>query len=75
MSTRLLRLSEVRTRVPFSRATIYAKISQGLFPRPINLGGGGGERSRAVAWLESDIEAWIASRVEASLSGHTEAGK
>ncbi len=60
MTTRLLRLSEVRSRVPFSRASIYAKISRGQFPKPINLG------ARAVAWREEDITAWIAERVEAS---------
>ena len=60
MTTRLLRLSEVRNRVPFSRASIYAKISQGNFPKPINLG------ARAVAWREEDINAWIAERVQAS---------
>ena len=56
---KLLRLSEVRTRVPLSRASIYRKISAGEFPRPYNLGG------HAVAWLESDINGWIAERVAA----------
>ena len=65
MTNRLLRLSEVRTRVPYSRATIYAKIGQGLFPKPVSLG------ARAVAWLESDIEAWIAARVETSTGEQT----
>jgi prophage regulatory protein len=55
---RLLRLADVRQRVPYSRSTIYQKISRGEFPKPIGIG------ERAVAWLESDIDAWIASRVE-----------
>ena len=55
---KLLRLADVRSRVPYSRSTIYQKIAQGEFPKPISLGG------RAVAWLESDIDAWIAARVE-----------
>lgn len=54
---RFLRLTEVRNRVPFGRATIYRKISLGEFPRPHSLG------SRAVAWLESDIDSWIEARV------------
>jgi prophage regulatory protein len=57
---RFLRLTEVRNRVPFGRATIYRKIAEGKFPKPYDMGGG-----RAVAWLESDIDAWIAARVEA----------
>jgi prophage regulatory protein len=56
---RFLRLSEVRVRVPYSRATIYRKVASGEFPRPYNLGG------RAVAWLESDVNGWIAEQVEA----------
>jgi prophage regulatory protein len=55
---RLLRLSEVRTRIPYSRSTIYQLIAQSKFPKPIGFGG------RAVAWLESEIDGWIKSRVE-----------
>ena len=54
---KLLRLADVRNRVPYSRSTIYQLISQGLFPKPISIG------ARAVAWLESDIDEWIAARV------------
>jgi prophage regulatory protein len=54
------RLKKVMTRVPLSRPSIYRKVSDGSFPRPINLGG------RAVAWLWSDIDAWIDARVKAS---------
>ncbi len=54
---RFLRLSEVRNRVPYSRATIYRLITAGQFPRPYSLG------ARAVAWLESDVTAWIEARL------------
>ena len=57
MSEKFLRLSEVQRRVPYSRSTIYLKVSRGQFPQPINLG------ARAVAWLESDIDEWIAQRI------------
>lgn len=57
---RFLRLSEVRRRVPYSRATIYRLITAGQFPRPYSLG------ARAVAWLESEVDAWIAARVGAA---------
>jgi prophage regulatory protein len=56
--SKLLRLEDVRGRVPYSRSTIYQLIAQGKFPKPISIG------ERAVAWLESDIDAWIDSRIE-----------
>jgi prophage regulatory protein len=59
---RFLRLPEVRTRVPYSRATIYRLMTAGLFPRPFSLG------ARAVAWLESDVTAWIEARLSAPAS-------
>lgn len=54
---RFLRLTEVRSRVPYSRATIYRLVAAGQFPRPYSLG------ARAVAWLESEIHDWIETRV------------
>jgi len=57
---RFLRLSTVMDRIPYSRATIYRKITAGEFPRPYDLGTNG----RAVAWLESEIEAWISERID-----------
>ena len=56
----LKRLPDVLNRVGYSRSTIYQLIAEGKFPKPISLGG------RAVAWLESDIDAWIAARVESA---------
>lgn len=55
---RFLRLSEVRNRVPYSRATIYRLMDAGQFPKPYSLG------ARAVAWLEAEVNDWIASRIE-----------
>ena len=60
---RLLRLADVRERVPYSRSTIYKLITQGKFPKPISIG------ERAVAWLESDIDSWIEARIESGRSG------
>jgi prophage regulatory protein len=56
--TSFLRFPQVRTRVGLSRSTIYQKILQGEFPKPINLG------ARAVAWLESDVDAWMTAQME-----------
>lgn len=61
---RFIRLSEVRNRVPLSKATLYRKIREKTFPKPYPMDGNG----RTVAWLESDIEAWIAQRIAAAES-------
>lgn len=57
----ILRRKQVESRTGLSRSTIYARIVEGSFPRPINLGG-----SRAVGWLESEINDWVQARVEQS---------
>ena len=48
-------MPKVKERTGLSRSTIYAKIAEGTFPRPVSLG------ARAVGWLESEIDAWINS--------------
>jgi prophage regulatory protein len=58
---RILRRKQVESRTGLSRSTIYARIAEGSFPSPIDLGGG-----RAVGWVEAEIEAWLQSRIEAS---------
>lgn len=60
MADSIQRLPKVRSRTGLSRSTIYLWISQGLFPKSINLG------PRTVGWLESDIDAWLDSRINAS---------
>jgi len=71
MTTKILRLPEVKARTGLARSSIYLRISEGRFPRPISLG------DRAVGWLESEIEEWIQKRIEnarpkvkAGQSGH-----
>ena len=54
----ILRRKQVEERTGLSRSTIYLRIQEGTFPRPVNLG------ARAVGWLENEIEAWLASRLE-----------
>lgn len=56
----ILRLSRVRAHTGLSRSSIYLRMSEGRFPRPVSLGG------RAVGWLQSEIEEWINQRVAAS---------
>lgn len=63
MLHRILRLPEVKTSTGLSRSTIYSRISQGMFPKPITLGG------RAVGWLESEIQTWLQQQIEKSRNG------
>lgn len=60
MTHRILRLPEVMTRTGLSRSTIYLRISQGNFPKPVNLG------TRAVGWIEEEIQEWLQLQIEAS---------
>lgn len=56
MSFTILRRPDVESRVGLSRATIYAKMADGSFPKPIRLS------ERAVGWKSDDIDAWLAAR-------------
>jgi len=53
MNMKLIRIKEVMSRTGLARSTVYKYISENNFPKPIKLG------SRAVAWVESEIEGWI----------------
>lgn len=44
-------------RTGYSRSRLYARISAGLFPRPIALG------PRVSAWPEHDVEALVAAHI------------
>ncbi len=60
MATAILRLPAVKARTGLSRSTIYLRVSEGSFPKPVSLGG------RAVGWVESEIQRWLEQRIEAS---------
>ncbi len=57
---RINRLETVKYVTGLSRSTIYLRIKNGEFPKPIKLGG------RAVGWLEEDIQNWLAKQVQMS---------
>lgn len=57
MATKFLRLPAVKDRTGLSRSTLYARIAQGCFPKPISLG------SRAVGWLESEVNEWLERQI------------
>ena len=56
---RFLRLPEVIQISGYRRTTIYEMIKAGDFPAPVHLG------PRAVAWVESEVEAWMQERIDA----------
>ena len=54
---RILRLKTVVEITGLARSTVYKYIAEGIFPKPISLGG------RSVGWLESEVHSWIQSRL------------
>ena len=53
----ILRLPAVRSESGLSRSTIYLRIAQGLWTKPISLG------ARAVGWPSSEVAAINAARI------------
>lgn len=60
-ATRLIRLPEVMSRVGLGRSTIYRWMSEGKFPKPVQLGG------HAVAWVEEEVEAWVVNKLNSEV--------
>ncbi len=60
MTHTILRLPAVKTRTGLSRSTIYLRVSQGTFPQSVSLG------TRAVGWVEAEIQEWLERQIEAS---------
>ena len=60
MTQEILRLKQVKNRCGLGRSSIYQKMKDGEFPRPIFLS------KRAVGWVSNEIDSWITSRIEAS---------
>ena len=56
----IIRLPQLKALTGLSKTTLYDLIKKGEIPKPIKLG------TRAVGWLQSDIETFIASRISAS---------
>lgn len=65
MSDTFQRLWTILTNTGLSRSTIYLRITQGVFTKPVSLGG------RAVGWPASEVvalnAAWIAGKSEAEI--------
>jgi prophage regulatory protein len=60
MTHTILRLPAVKARTGLSRSTIYLRIAEGSFPKPVSLGG------RAVGWIEAEVNDWLKQQIEAS---------
>ena len=69
---RFIRLNEVLSRTGFGRTSIYRKMEDGSFPKSLKLGGPPKDPnefdSRAIAWLEAEVDQWIESRIEDRVS-------
>jgi prophage regulatory protein len=60
MTHTILRLPNVKASTGLSRSTIYLRVSQGTFPKPVKLGG------RAVGWVQTEVQEWLQRQIEAS---------
>ncbi|QUM86151.1 AlpA family transcriptional regulator [Moritella sp. 28] len=66
MSKKIIRLPEVKNKTGLSRSSIYLRMSNDEFPQSISLG------SRAIGWLESDINEWLEDCIAASKAANHE---
>ena len=58
----IVRRKQVQAETGYSRSTIYLRIAQGLWPKPVGLG------PRAVGWPAREVTAINAARI----AGHTD---
>ncbi|MCR6652670.1 MAG: AlpA family phage regulatory protein [Cellvibrionaceae bacterium] len=57
MPKTILRLPDVKAQSGLSRSTLYLRITQGLWTKPVSLGG------RSVGWPAAEITALNAARI------------
>ena len=62
---KIIRLQEVVESTGLAKSTIYKKMAVSEFPDSISLG------SKAVGWLESDVQKWIEGRIQSSQNNST----
>jgi len=60
MTNMILRLPAVKARTGLSRSTIYLRVAEGKFPKPVSLGG------RAIGWIAGEVDAWLSTQIEKS---------
>ena len=73
---RFIHLPEVMNRTGYGRTSIYRKMEDGTFPKSVKLGGPledpNAFDSRAVAWIEHEVDQWMESRNEERDLGNTD---
>ena len=73
---RFIHLPEVMNRTGYGRTSIYRKMEDGSFPKSVKLGSPLEDPnvfdSRAIAWIEDEVEQWIESRIEERDLGSTD---
>ena len=57
---------QVEARTGLSRSSIYQKVAEGTFPKPIRLS------AQSVGWLSHEIDEWTEQRIRASRSADKE---
>jgi prophage regulatory protein len=57
MIRRIMRLPEVEAATGEKRSTIYKRLSQGEFPKPVKLG------AKSIGWVEEEIAAYNEARI------------
>lgn len=55
---RIMRLTEVIQTTGLARSSIYSRMSEGGFPRPVSLG------ARSVGWVSEEIQDWVEARIQ-----------
>lgn len=56
---RFYRMDQLLNLIPLSKATVWRKVKDGSFPRPVKLS------VRITAWRADEIAAWLNQRLEA----------
>lgn len=49
-NTKFISIDEVLEKTTFGRSSLYAKVSKGLFPKPVKVG------SRKIAWPQFEVD-------------------
>ena len=53
-----VRVNQLTKLIPISKASVWRKVKEGTFPKPVKLG------ERITAWRMDEIEAWLVARHE-----------
>jgi len=60
MTATLLRLPAVMERTGLKRSTLYKRVREGSFPKPVAIG------PQGRAWVDTEVDAWIAEVIDQS---------